>query len=111
LLKHVVSSAAESEFGVIFFNATEGTVTCTTICEMVHEQDPAELKTNNSTADEIINNTVQQKRSKATDMMLYGVRDMVEQDQFNLGWAPGDTNIGDYFTKHSYPVHRKRMRA
>jgi hypothetical protein len=31
------------------------------------------------------------------DMKLYWVKDRVEQDQFNVGWVPGDTNMGDYF--------------
>jgi hypothetical protein len=97
VLKHVVSSVAWAEFGVVFVNAKEGTVVRTTLSEMGHKQDATELKTANSTVDGIINNTVQQKRSKAMDMRLYGVKDRVEQDQFNVGWAPGDTNMGDYF--------------
>jgi hypothetical protein len=44
------------------------------------------------------------------DMRFYLVKDRVEQDQFNVGWAPGDTNMGDYFTKHHSPAHFKRMR-
>jgi hypothetical protein len=32
----------------------------------------------------------------------------VEQGQFNVGWEPGDTNMGDYFTKHNSPAHHKR---
>jgi hypothetical protein len=43
-------------------------------------------------------------------MGLYWVKDRVEQNQFNMGWAPGDTNMGDYFTKHHSPAHHKRMR-
>jgi hypothetical protein len=39
LLKHVVSSVAEAEFGALFVNAKEGTVTRTTLAEMVHKQD------------------------------------------------------------------------
>jgi hypothetical protein len=42
-------------------------------------------------------------------MRLYCVKDRVEQDQFNVGWSPGDTNMGDYFTKHHSPAHHKRM--
>jgi hypothetical protein len=109
VLKHVVSSFAEAEFGALFVNAKEGTITRTTITEMGHNQDVTELKTDNTTADCIINNTVQQKRSKAMDMRFYWVKDRAEQDQFNVSWAPGDTNMGDYFTKHHSPVHRKRM--
>jgi hypothetical protein len=103
VLKHVVSSDVEAEFGALFVNAKEGTVTCTALAEMGHNQDATELKTDNTTADGIINNTVQQKRFKAMDMRFYWVKDRVEQGQFNVGWAPGDTNMGDYFTKHHLP--------
>jgi hypothetical protein len=43
------------------------------------------------------------------DMRFYWVKDRVEQDQLNVGWAPDDTNMGDYFTKHHSPAHQKRM--
>jgi hypothetical protein len=79
VLKHVVSSVAEAEFGALFVNAKEGTVTRTTLAEMGHNQDITELKTDNTTADGIINNTVQQKLSKAIDMRFYWVKDRVEQ--------------------------------
>jgi hypothetical protein len=110
VLKHVVSSVAEAEFGSLFVNAKEGTITRTTLSGIGHNQDTTELKTNNTTADGIINNTVQQKLSKAMYMGFYWVKDRVEQNQFNVGWAPGDTNMGDYFTKHHSPAHHKRMR-
>jgi hypothetical protein len=110
VLKHVVSSVAEAEFGALFVNAKEGTVTCTTLSEMGHIQDATELKTYNTTVDGINNNTVQQKPSKAMDMRFYWVKDRVEQDQFNVGWAPGDTSMGDYFTRHHSAAHHKRMR-
>jgi hypothetical protein len=42
-------------------------------------------------------------------MRFYWVKDRVEQKQFNVGWAPGNTNLGDYFTKHHSPAHHKRM--
>jgi hypothetical protein len=77
---------------------------------MGHNQDATELKTDNTTADGIINNTVQQKCSKSMDMIFYWVKDRVEQDQFNVGWPPGDTNMGDYFTKHHSPAHHKHTR-
>jgi hypothetical protein len=88
----------------------EGTVTRIALDEMGHNQDGTELKTDNTTADGIINNTVQQKRSKAMDVRFYWFKDIVEQSQFKVGWAPGDTNIGDYFTKHHSPAHHKCMR-
>jgi hypothetical protein len=82
----------------------------TTLAEMGHNQDSTELKTDNTTADGITNNTVQKKRSKSMDMRFYCDKDRVEQDQFNVDWAPGDTNMGDYFTKHHSPEHHKHMR-
>jgi hypothetical protein len=109
VLIHVVSSVSEAEFGAIFVNAKEGTVTRTTLAEMGHNQDSTDLKTDNTTADGIINNTVQQKHSKAMDMRFYWVKDSLEQGQFNVWWASGDTNMGDYFTKHHAPAHHKRM--
>jgi hypothetical protein len=78
VLKHVVSSVAEAEFGALFVNAKEGTVTRTTLSEMGHNQDATDLITDNTTADGIINNTVQQKRSKAMDMRFYWIKDRVE---------------------------------
>jgi hypothetical protein len=109
VLKHVVFFVAEAEFGAVFVNAKEGTVTRTTLSEMGQKQDATELKTENTTADGFINNTVQQKRSNAMDMIFYWVKDRVKQDQFSIGWAPGDTTMGDYFTKHHSPEHHKRM--
>jgi hypothetical protein len=110
VLKHVVSYVAEAEFGGIFVNAKEGTVTRTTLSEMGHNQDATDLKTDNTTADGIIYSIFQQKRSKAMDMRFYWVKDRVEHKQFNIGWAPGDTDLGDYFTKHHSTAHHKRMR-
>jgi hypothetical protein len=42
------------------------------------------------------------------DMRFYWVKDRVEQDQFIVGWAPGDdTNMGDYYlTKHHHFLQR-----
>jgi hypothetical protein len=45
VLKHVVSSVAEAEFGALFVNAKEGTVTRTTLSEMGHNQDATDLTT------------------------------------------------------------------
>jgi hypothetical protein len=103
----VVSSVDEAKFGAVFVNAKEGTVTCTTLSEMSHKREATALITDSSTLDGIINNTFQKKCSRAMDMILYWVKDRVEKNQFNVGWAPGYTNTGDYFTKHHSPSHHK----
>jgi hypothetical protein len=108
----MVSPVAEAEFGAVFVNAKEGTGTRTILSEMSHTQDATKLNTGNSTAGGIINNTVQQKRSKAMEMILHWVKDRVEQNKFSVGWAPSDTNMGDYyFTNHHSPAHYKCMIA
>jgi hypothetical protein len=58
VLKHVVYSMDEAEFGAVFVKAKAGAVTRTTLKEMVHPQEATYLKTDNSTADGIINKTV-----------------------------------------------------
>jgi hypothetical protein len=62
VLKHVLPSVAEAECGAVLVNSKEGTVTPTTLSEMGHKKDAPELKTDRSTADGTINNTVQKKR-------------------------------------------------
>jgi hypothetical protein len=86
---------AEAKFGAVFVNAKTGTVTRTTLTQMGHQQEATYLKTDNSTEDGIINKTVQQKHSKATDIRFYWIQDRVEQGQFDVGWALGDTNMGN----------------
>jgi hypothetical protein len=73
---------AEAECGDVFVNTKAGNVTRTTLTEMVHPQEAIDLKKDNSTEDEIINKTVQQKCSKAMDMRFYWIQDRVEQVQF-----------------------------
>jgi hypothetical protein len=68
LLKHVVSLVAVAEFGALFVNAKEITVTGTKLAEMGHNQDYPELKTDKTTLDGIINSTFHQKLSKEKDM-------------------------------------------
>jgi hypothetical protein len=97
----VISSLAEAEFGAVFVDAKMGTVTRATLTEMGHPQEATDLKTDKYTANRIINKDFQQKSSKTMDMRFYWIRDRVEQGQFDVGWAVGDTNMGDYCTKPS----------
>ena len=68
------------------------------------------MKPDNSTANEIMNGTIKQQRSKAIDMRYYWLKDRVEQGQFKIFWEPGDANWADYFTKHHPPTHHKKIR-
>jgi hypothetical protein len=110
ILKMVVASAAEAEVGALYVNGQEVTVLRITLDEMGHPQPPTPIRTDNSTAEGIINGTVKQQQSKAIDMHFYWVCDRTQQKQFHIYWAPGTTNLGDYFTKHHPSHHHQYMR-
>jgi hypothetical protein len=110
ILKEIVASASEAELAALFHNCREACPLRTTLEELGHPQDATPVKTDNSTAAGITNDTVKQKRSKAIDMRFYWVRDRVSQGQFNVFWAPGKDNEGDYWTKHFPASHHKTVR-
>jgi hypothetical protein len=68
VINNVVASAAESEVGAFFRNAQSGAPLRVTLAELGHSQPPMPLRTDNSTAFGILNETIKQKRSKAMDM-------------------------------------------
>ena len=64
-------SAAESEIGALFMNAQEILPLQMTCKELGHPQPATPMRTDNNTANGIINGTFQQNRSKAIDMRFY----------------------------------------
>jgi hypothetical protein len=68
VIKNVVASAAESEVGACFHNAQSGALLRVTLTELGHTQPLTLLRTDNSTAFGILNETIKQKQSKAMDM-------------------------------------------
>ena len=110
IMKMVLSSAAEAEFGALFHNTKEATPLRTTLEELGHPQPPTPVLVDNSTAVGLANDTVTQRRSRAIDMRFYWIRDRVQQNQFHVYWAPAHLNLADYFTKHHTPSHHRRMR-
>jgi hypothetical protein len=110
VIKNVVASAAESEVGVCFHNAQSGAPLRVTLTELGHTQPPTPLRTDNSTAFGILNETIKQKRSKAMDMRYHWLTDRVRQKQFDVYWRPGRENLGNYHTKHHSAQHHKDMR-
>ena len=90
-------------------NAQEAVPERTTLVELGHPQPPTPLKTDNSTADIIINGTVKQKRSKALVMKFYWLKDRSAQGELRIYWAPGAENLGNYYTKVHPPPITKRL--
>ncbi|OEU11423.1 hypothetical protein FRACYDRAFT_245988 [Fragilariopsis cylindrus CCMP1102] len=73
-------------------------------------QPPTPLRTDNSTADGIMNKTIKQKQSKAMDKRFYWVQDRVEQGEYRVFWAPGKVNLADYYTKYHSPATHRKLR-
>ena len=110
ILKNVVASAAEAELAALFHNAQEAVILRTTLEEIGHKQPATPIKTDNSTAAGIINNTIKQKKSRSMEMKFFWVKDKVKENQFVIFWKPGNENTGDYFTKHHPASHHRRVR-
>jgi len=110
ILKHIVSSAAESEIGGLYENAKLACVIRNTLNELGYPQSPTPIKADNSTAVGFANRTIKRKFTKAIDMRFYWLRDRINQKQFLIYWKPGKENKADYFTKHHSPDHHKIMR-
>jgi hypothetical protein len=111
IIKAVMSSAAEAELGAFVLNAKEGVYLRQILTEMGHSQPRTPLQTNNTTAEGVINNKIQPKRTNAMDMRYHWLRDRVAQGQFKIYLRPGGTNLADYFTKHHPPAHHVNVRA
>ena len=110
IIKGVMSSAAEAELGSLYINARKGVEERIILTEMGHPQPPTPIQVDNSTAESIVNNRVQPKRTKAMDMRFHWLRDRETHKQFRIYWRPGPTNWADYWTKHHPPSHHRNMR-
>jgi hypothetical protein len=110
VIKNVMASAAEAELGALFMNGQEAVALRNCIEAMGHPQPATPLKTDNSTASGILNNTMKQKRSKAIDVRFYWLRDRAQQGQFYIFWDSGKHNLADYYTKHHPVTYHRTMR-
>jgi hypothetical protein len=86
VIKNLVASTAESEFGACFHNAQSGAPLRVTLTELGHSQPTTPLRTDNFIAFVILNETIKKKRSKAMDMTYHWLTDMVRQKQFDVYW-------------------------
>jgi hypothetical protein len=111
VIKNMVASAAESEIGACFQNTQSGAPLRVTLTELGHIQPPIPLRTDNSIAFGILNETIKQKRSKAMVMRYHWLTYRVRQKQFDVYWRPGHKNLGDYHKKHNSAQHHKDVRG
>jgi hypothetical protein len=95
IIKNVVATAAESEVGACSKKSQSGAPLRVTLTELGHQQPATPLRTDNSTAFGILNETIKQKRSKDMDMRYHWLTDRVRQKHLNVYWHPGKDNLGD----------------
>lgn len=110
IIKAVMSSASEAELAALYINAREAVYIRQILEELGHPQPRTPIQTDNATAEGVINNTVQPKRTKAMDMRFHWLRDREAQKQFRFYWRAGTKNYGDYWTKHHPPAHHRDFR-
>ena len=105
-------TTSDAELGGLYINAKEAVYIRNILTEMGHPQPPSPLQTDNSTAEGVVNNTVQPKWKKSMDMRFHWLCNRaVSQKKFQIYWRPGKTNLADYFTKHHSPAHHCNMRG
>ena len=105
-----MGSAAKAEVGGLYMNALELSPMRTTLEELDHPQPANPLKTNNSTADDIMTKTIKQRQSKEMGKRFYWLPDRVEQGEFRVFLAPGKHNLADYFQKYHSPTTYRQLR-
>ena len=82
IMKHFLSSATKAEIGVTFLNCQQAEIVRTTLTELGHEQPTTPIITDNATANNIINGTAKQKRTKVMDMRYNWILDRQVQKHF-----------------------------
>ena len=108
IIKNVMTSTAESELGGLFMNCQEAVPIRNTLEELGHKQPPTPTRTDNATAHGIIHGTCKPQKTKSMDMQFHWLKCRRTQRQFKVYWAPGKTNLGDFYTKH-HPVKYHRL--
>jgi hypothetical protein len=103
--------AAKAKLGALYLNAKEAVYLCQILIEMEHPQPQTPIQTDNTTAEGVTNNKIQEKHTKAMDMQFHWLCNCKSQDQFKIYWRLGKTNLADNFTKHHPPNCHTNVRA
>ena len=111
IIKNVMSSATEAELAALYIVAKDCIYIRLILEEMGHPQPPTPIQTDNKTAEGVINNKIQPKRTKAMDMRFHWLRDRETLRQLRFYWRAGTLNLADYFTKHHSAAHHKSVRG
>ena len=110
IMRNIMASADEAEYGTIFVNAQTAVPICTTLTEMGWKQVPTAIQVKNSTAVGIATKEFLKNKSKAMDMRFYWINDRIKQGKFRVFWRPGPENLGGYHSKHHPPENHIAVR-
>ena len=84
IIKAVMSSVAEAELGALFINCKLAVLARKTLEELVHLQPKTPMQTDNSIANDLMNNTIIPKQTKRIDMQFHWMRCRDAQGQFRF---------------------------
>ena len=110
IIPSVVGSAAEAEFASLYLNGMTAECLRNTLADLGYPQGPTQIFVDNQCAVGLANDQLKQKRSKAFDLRYYWTKDRVKQGHLEIVWAPGITNLADYFTKAFTAQHHRDVR-
>jgi hypothetical protein len=100
IIPSVLASAMETEYASMFMNdAQKATSMRTTLSELGYPQLKTPIYTDNTAAAGIVTRRTKQRKSKAIAMRFHWLRDRVDQGEFDIIWAPGLTNLADFYSK------------
>jgi hypothetical protein len=111
IIPSVVASAAEAEFAALFLNGMTAEMLRTTLADMGYPQGATPIFVDNQCAVGLANDTLKQKRAKGFDLRYNWTKDRIKQKHLDVLWAPGVTNLADYFTKAFPTQHHREIRT
>jgi hypothetical protein len=107
IIKHVMSSASESELAALYYGCKLAVPIRTTLEEMGHPQHKRTMvTTNNITAQGLTMGTMTPKASKSMDQRFQWLKCRHAQRQFLYLWHHGSNNCADYNSKHHPAKHK-----
>jgi len=111
IIPSVCGSVAEAEFASLYLNGQTAEVLRTILADLGYPQGATPIFVDNKCAVGLANDQMKQKRSRAFDLQYYWTKDRQKQGHLDIIWAPGVTNLADYFTKAFPAQHHRDVRA
>ena len=108
--KSVMAPTMGAGVGALFMGAQPLTGYRQTLLEMGHPQPATHIRIDNKSAHGVLTGIMGQGRTKPPDVGANWVKGRCGQGQFTIDWAPGETNLAGYPTKHHTGLHHRQVR-